>query len=50
MDKVKTILEFSPATLHARGPHGFTLLHHAQKGGDEAQEVKEYLESSGAIL
>ncbi|MEP3210247.1 MAG: hypothetical protein ABJN95_13690 [Maribacter sp.] len=45
---VKPMLTAFPNTLHAIGPHGFTLLHHAQKGGDEALEVKEYLESLGA--
>jgi hypothetical protein len=29
---VKTILEELPALLNSKGPHGFTLLHHAQKG------------------
>ena len=42
------MLDFSPTTLYAKGPHGLTLLHHATKGGDEALEVKEYLESLGA--
>lgn len=27
---------------------GFTLLHHAEKGGEEALEVKEYLLALGA--
>ncbi len=48
MEIVKPMLEAFPSTIHARGPHGFTLLHHAQKGGDEALEVKEYLASLGA--
>jgi len=48
MDIVKPLLDFFPTTLHAKGPHGFTLLHHAIKGGDEALEVKEYLVSLGA--
>lgn len=48
MDIVKPMLTAFPGTLHAKGPHGFTLLHHAQRGGDEALEVKEYLESLGA--
>ncbi|MGB5497778.1 MAG: hypothetical protein WBM77_02485 [Maribacter sp.] len=38
-----------PKALYSKGPHGFTLLHHAIKGGDEALEVKEYLESLGAV-
>jgi hypothetical protein len=45
---VKAMLEAFPATLNAKGPHGFTVLHHAIKGGNEALEVKEYLESLGA--
>lgn len=45
---VKPMLEAFPSTLHAKGPHGFTLLHHAQRGGDEAMEVKELLEAMGA--
>lgn len=48
IDIIKPMLTAFPNTLHAKGPHGFTLLHHAQKGGDEAMEVKEYLESLGA--
>jgi ankyrin repeat protein len=43
MDIIKPMLDFSPSLLHARGPHGFTLLHHAQKGEDDALEVKDYL-------
>ncbi|MBT8253855.1 MAG: ankyrin repeat domain-containing protein [Flavobacteriaceae bacterium] len=48
IDILKPMLEFSPALLHAKGPHGFTLLHHAEKGGEEALAVKEYLQSLGA--
>ncbi|MEM1323978.1 MAG: ankyrin repeat domain-containing protein [Bacteroidota bacterium] len=48
MDIVKPVLDFSPDTLYAKGPHGFTLLHHAKRGGDEALEVKEYLLRLGA--
>ncbi len=48
MDIIKPMLEFFPHSLHAKGPHGFTLLHHAIRGGEEAAEVKEYLESLGA--
>ncbi|QBA64053.1 ankyrin repeat domain-containing protein [Muriicola soli] len=46
---VKTMLDAFPQALHAKGPHGFTLLHHAEKGGDDALEVKEYLVSLGAV-
>lgn len=45
---VKPMLMAFPSVLHARGPHGFTLLHHAEKGGEDALEVKEFLLSLGA--
>ena len=48
MNIVQPILKAFPQTLHAKGPHGFTLLHHAERGGDDALEVKEYLQSLGA--
>lgn len=48
MDIVKPMIESFPATLHAKGPHGFTLLHHALKGGEESEAVVEYLKSLGA--
>jgi hypothetical protein len=44
---VKPYLEAFPQYLTARGPHGFTLLHHAQRGGDDAKELLEYLQSKG---
>ncbi|NND51899.1 MAG: ankyrin repeat domain-containing protein [Flavobacteriaceae bacterium] len=47
IDIVKPMIEFSPSILNARGPHGFTLLHHAEKGKEEAEAVKEYLLSLG---
>ncbi len=47
-ETVKLILKTFPKSLHAKGPHGFTLLHHADKGGEEALEVKEYLMHLGA--
>ena len=48
LDILKPMLEFSPALLNAKGPHGFTLLHHAEKGGDDALELKDYLKHLGA--
>ncbi|GJM31492.1 MAG: hypothetical protein DHS20C18_04930 [Saprospiraceae bacterium] len=45
---VKPMLEAFPNVLNAKGPHGFTLYHHAIRGGEEALEVKEFLESLGA--
>lgn len=48
LDIVKPMIDAFPATINAKGPHGFTLLHHAIKGGDDSLEVKDYLESLGA--
>ena len=48
LELVKGMIDFFPKALNAKGPHGFTLLHHAQRGGEEALAVKEYLESLGA--
>ncbi len=44
---VKPYLEAFPSYLNARGPHGFTFLHHAQRGGDDAKELLEYIQSKG---
>ena len=44
---VKSYLEIFPGYLTARGPHGLTLLHHAQKGGEDAKELLDYLQSKG---
>ena len=44
---VKPFLEAFPAYLHARGPHGLTLLHHAIKGGEDAKELLDYIKSKG---
>lgn len=44
---VKSSLEAFPEYLKARGPHGFTFFHHAQKGGDDAKELLEYFEKKG---
>ena len=44
---VKPFLETFPQYLTARGPHGLTLLHHAQQGGDDAKELLDFLTSKG---
>ena len=44
---VKSFLDAFPQYLTARGPHGFTLLHHAQRGGDDAKELFDYLQAKG---
>jgi ankyrin repeat protein len=44
---VKSILDRYPGLLNARGAHGFTLLHHATRGGEAAKELLEYFKSKG---
>lgn len=46
LDVVKSVLDFNNGLLNSKGPHGFTLLHHANKG--QATAVIEYLKSLGA--
>jgi hypothetical protein len=48
LETVKQVLTFNPALLNSKGPHGFTMLHHAQKGGEESKPVADYLLSAGA--
>lgn len=47
LELVKGMVTAFPNTLNAKGPHGFTLLHHAIKGGEQAAAVAQYLESKG---
>jgi hypothetical protein len=44
---VKPFLEEYPSLLTAKGPHGFTFLHHAKVGGKESEELYQYLQSKG---
>jgi hypothetical protein len=44
---VKAILEAYPVLLHSTGPHGYTLLHHAMKGGEPAKALYDYLTEKG---
>ena len=44
---VKAWLETYPQYINAKGPHGFSLLHHAQRGGEDAKELVDYLQSKG---
>ncbi len=46
-DLVKPILESYPSLITAKGPHGFTLLHHAKVGGKDAEELYSYLQEKG---
>ena len=48
LEMVKNVLTANPQLLNSKGPHGFTMLHHAIKGGGEANPVQEYLLSLGA--
>jgi len=36
-----------PSLLNAKGPHGFTLLHHSLKGGKESEELVDHFKSLG---
>lgn len=44
---VKPVLEAYPSLINAKGPHGLTMLHHAVKGGENARELADYLQSKG---
>ena len=44
---VTSYLNAYPQYLNARGPHGFTFLHHAQKGGDDSKDLLEYFQNKG---
>ena len=45
---VKPMLTAFPKQIQAKGPHGLGLVHHAKRGGEQAKEVLEYLQSVGA--
>lgn len=44
---VKSLLQRFPELLFSKGPHGFTLLHHAKVGADDSGELHEFLIESG---
>ena len=46
-DLVKPILEAYPTLIPAKGPHGFTLLHHAKVGGKDGEELYNWLLAKG---
>lgn len=48
LDIVKEVLTMNPQLLNSKGPHGFTLLHHAKKGGESSLAIVDFLESLGA--
>ncbi len=43
LEAVKAMIADEPGIQRVRGPHGFTLLHHARAGGDAAKPVYDYL-------
>lgn len=44
---VKALVEKYPTLLYAKGAHGLSLLHHANRGGEAAKELVEYFKSKG---
>jgi hypothetical protein len=44
---VKPFLEANPAYINARGPHGFSFLHHAEQGEEDSKELLEYFQAKG---
>ncbi len=47
IDLVKSLLKAYPSLLNSIGPHGFTLLHHAEKGGKDAEKLVTHLKKLG---
>jgi len=45
--EVLAMLDSYPALLNSKGPHGFTLLHHAIKGGDDSKTLLKYFQDKG---
>ncbi|MEQ8926354.1 MAG: hypothetical protein RLO81_11105 [Fulvivirga sp.] len=46
---VKPILEAYPKLIFSKGPHGFSLLHYANKGGEESQDMVDFLTEQGLL-
>lgn len=44
---VKPTLEMYPNLVFSKGPHGLTLLHHAEVGGEDSKELHDYLLDKG---
>ena len=45
ISQVKPVLDAMPHLVTTPGPHGLTLLFHAEKGGKEATEVARYIQT-----
>jgi hypothetical protein len=48
LDIVKPMLEAYTNLKSSKGPHGLALIHHAEKGGENAKKVLAYLKEIGA--
>jgi hypothetical protein len=48
-DLVSSMCAIHPTLLNSKGPHGITLLMHAQKGGEDARQVVKFLNSKGIV-
>jgi hypothetical protein len=48
LDIVKSIVAAYPEMMSALGPHGISLLAHAQAGGDQSTQVAAFLQQSAA--
>jgi hypothetical protein len=44
---VKGLLALYPHLLRSKGPHGLTLLHHAQRGGEPSKALLEHIQRLG---
>lgn len=47
---VKPTLEAYPNLIFSKGPHGLTLLHHAEIGGEASKELYDYLQENGLTV
>jgi hypothetical protein len=47
-EAVKNILKDFPEMVNAKGPHGFTPMHHALVGGKASEDIKAILMAAGA--
>jgi hypothetical protein len=45
--EVKGLLAAFPNLLRSKGPHGLTLLHHAQRGGEPSKELLDHISALG---
>lgn len=48
-DLVVSMCTKHPELLNSKGPHGITLLMHAQKGGDDSKKIIEFLNTKGIV-